>query len=69
VSAWGGGRTTQADDALGVATFQHALKCGMNYADTSPLYGESERRIGCHVSSNSVIHQACSNNSPHVPGE
>ena len=42
----GGGRTTHADDDLGVRTFQHALQRGMNYADTSPLYGESERRIG-----------------------
>jgi aryl-alcohol dehydrogenase-like predicted oxidoreductase len=42
----GGGRTTRADDGLGVRTFQHALQRGINYADTSPLYGESERRIG-----------------------
>lgn len=42
----GGGRTTHADDGLALRTFQYALERGMNYADTSPLYGESERRIG-----------------------
>jgi aryl-alcohol dehydrogenase-like predicted oxidoreductase len=42
----GGGRTTRADDATAIQTFSHALDRGMNYADTSPLYGESERRIG-----------------------
>src|SRR5262249_38389231 len=42
----GGGRTTRADAALGIRTSPHALDRGMNYADTSPLYGESERRIG-----------------------
>jgi aryl-alcohol dehydrogenase-like predicted oxidoreductase len=44
----GGGRTTAADTDESVATIQRALADGMNYVDTSPLYGqgESEARIG-----------------------
>lgn len=33
-------------DAEGVAAVEYALSHGINYIDTSPLYGESERRIG-----------------------
>lgn len=29
-----------------IATVRHALERGIRYVDTSPLYGESERRIG-----------------------
>src|SRR5262245_23903701 len=35
-----------SDDATGVATVKRALEVGINYLDTSPLYKESERRIG-----------------------
>lgn len=34
-----------ADD-LAVATVRRALDAGINYLDTSPLYNESERRVG-----------------------
>lgn len=42
----GGGRTSSADDAQGIATVKYGLESGFNYVDTSPLYGQSERRIG-----------------------
>lgn len=34
------------DDAQSIACVRRALELGINYVDTSPLYGESERRIG-----------------------
>lgn len=41
----GGVRTTD-DDAVSAATVRAAWDGGINYVDTAPLYGESERRIG-----------------------
>lgn len=35
-----------SDDATAHATVRRALEVGINYLDTSPLYGESERRMG-----------------------
>ena len=39
-----GGDDVTDDEA--VETVQRAITLGMNYLDTSPLYGESERRVG-----------------------
>ena len=39
-----GGRNVTDDEAI--ATVQRAIQLGINYIDTSPLYGESERKIG-----------------------
>src|SRR5262249_26032480 len=41
-----GGMRTADEDATAAATVQRAWEQGINYLDTSPLYGESERRIG-----------------------
>jgi D-threo-aldose 1-dehydrogenase len=41
-----GGRRTTDDDNLAAATIHRAWERGINYLDTSPLYAESERRIG-----------------------
>ena len=41
-----GGRRTTDDDNLAAATIREGWQRGINYLDTSPLYGESERRIG-----------------------
>jgi aryl-alcohol dehydrogenase-like predicted oxidoreductase len=41
-----GGRRTADDDQTAVKTVQRAWDQGINYVDTSPLYAESERRIG-----------------------
>jgi aryl-alcohol dehydrogenase-like predicted oxidoreductase len=41
-----GGRRTVDDDRAAVETQRGALKLGINYVDTSPLYAQSERRIG-----------------------
>jgi aryl-alcohol dehydrogenase-like predicted oxidoreductase len=41
----GGGRTTD-DDLAAAMTVQGAIDRGINYIDTSPLYRESERRLG-----------------------
>ncbi len=41
----GGNRTTN-DDGAAAATVRRAVERGINYLDTSPLYGQSERRIG-----------------------
>lgn len=41
----GGRRTVDADDAA-IGTVKEAWDRGINYLDTSPLYAESERRIG-----------------------
>lgn len=38
------GRTV--DDKTAIKTVEAALERGINYIDTSPFYGESERRIG-----------------------
>lgn len=40
------------DDARAVACVHRALELGINYIDTSPLYGESERRIGLALKEN-----------------
>ena len=40
----GYGRTN--DDETAVACVRRSIDLGVNYVDTSPLYGESERRIG-----------------------
>ena len=41
------GRTPEGyDDELAVATVHRALELGLNLIDTSPMYGESQRRIG-----------------------
>src|SRR5579862_4576441 len=41
----GGLRTVNADDAA-IGTVKEAWGQGINYLDTSPLYAESERRVG-----------------------
>jgi aryl-alcohol dehydrogenase-like predicted oxidoreductase len=41
-----GGRRTVDDDRAAVETLRGALGLGINYLDTSPLYAQSERRIG-----------------------
>jgi aryl-alcohol dehydrogenase-like predicted oxidoreductase len=41
-----GGMRTADEDATAAATVQRAWEQGINYLDTSPLYGDSERRIG-----------------------
>lgn len=41
-----GGMRTVDDDDSATATVRHALSVGINYLDTSPLYHQSERRIG-----------------------
>ncbi|MBV9471065.1 MAG: aldo/keto reductase [Abitibacteriaceae bacterium] len=39
-------RGHEVNDKDGIETVRYALEQGINYIDTSPLYGESERRIG-----------------------
>ncbi len=41
-----GGGYQPVSDREGIETVQYALAHDINYIDTSPLYGESERRIG-----------------------
>lgn len=41
-----GGIFGTVGDAEGVAAVEAALELGMNYLDTSPKYGEAERRMG-----------------------
>lgn len=41
-----GGMRTVDDDNSAAATVKRGLERGINYLDTSPLYNESERRIG-----------------------
>src|SRR5579884_1368431 len=41
-----GGLRTADDDAVAVETVRRAIERGVNYLDTSPLYRESERRVG-----------------------
>jgi aryl-alcohol dehydrogenase-like predicted oxidoreductase len=41
-----GGIFGPVGDADGVAAVERALELGMNYLDTSPKYGEAERRMG-----------------------
>ena len=36
----------EEQDAAGVAAVHRGIALGMDYLDTSPLYGESERRVG-----------------------
>ena len=40
------------DDGRAIACVHRALELGINYIDTSPLYGESERRIGLALGEN-----------------
>ncbi len=42
-----GGAVTERDC---VETVEHALESGINFIDTSPLYGDSERRLGIALS-------------------
>ncbi len=46
-----GGMRTTNDDGLAIATVRRAWERGINYLDTSPLYLESERRIGLALQS------------------
>src|SRR3954452_3205638 len=51
--AWlgvGAGESPEAQDATAVAAVHRAIELGMDYLDTSPLYGESERRVGLALS-------------------
>ncbi len=41
-----GGRHAPISDQQAIETVQFALAQGINFIDTSPLYGESQRRIG-----------------------
>jgi aryl-alcohol dehydrogenase-like predicted oxidoreductase len=41
-----GGLHEQVAENDGIETVEYALANGINYIDTSPLYGDSERRIG-----------------------
>jgi len=41
-----GGGYGEVPDQEGIRTVEYALAQGINYIDTSPLYGESEQRIG-----------------------
>ncbi len=41
-----GGIFGPVGDADGVAAVERAFELGMNYLDTSPKYGEAERRMG-----------------------
>jgi aryl-alcohol dehydrogenase-like predicted oxidoreductase len=41
-----GGIFGPVDDAEGVSAVEKALELGINYLDTSPKYGEAERRMG-----------------------
>jgi aryl-alcohol dehydrogenase-like predicted oxidoreductase len=41
-----GGGYGEVSDADAIETVQRAVEWGVNYIDTSPLYGDSERRIG-----------------------
>jgi aryl-alcohol dehydrogenase-like predicted oxidoreductase len=45
-----GGLRTADDDAVAVETVRRAIERGVNYLDTSPLYCESERRVGLALS-------------------
>ncbi len=44
--AWLGAPESAASDDQAVETVRWAIEHGVNYIDTSPAYGESERRIG-----------------------
>ena len=44
--AWLGRTPAGFDDDLAAAAVHRALEAGINLIDTSPLYGESERRVG-----------------------
>jgi aryl-alcohol dehydrogenase-like predicted oxidoreductase len=46
----GGAYGGNVDDANCVETVERALTAGINYIDTSPLYAESERRLGIALS-------------------
>jgi aryl-alcohol dehydrogenase-like predicted oxidoreductase len=41
-----GGLHVEVGEEEAIETVQYAVEQGINYIDTSPLYGESERRIG-----------------------
>ena len=36
----------EVTDKEAIAAVHRAIELGINYLDTSPLYGESERRVG-----------------------
>lgn len=51
--AWLGmipGADRETQDAAAVAAIHRAIELGIDYLDTSPLYGESERRVGLALS-------------------
>src|SRR5437868_1062141 len=51
--AWlgvGAGDSPEAQDSAAAAAVHRAIGLGMDYLDTSPLYGESERRVGLALS-------------------
>ena len=45
---FGGDQSSDADTVEGV---RRAIELGIDYLDTSPLYGESERRVGLALES------------------
>lgn len=46
--AWFG--SSKSSDADAIEGIHHAIELGMNYVDTSPGYGDSERRVGLALS-------------------
>jgi aryl-alcohol dehydrogenase-like predicted oxidoreductase len=51
--AWlgvGAADSPEAQDEAAAAAIHRAIELGMDYLDTSPLYGESERRVGLALS-------------------
>jgi aryl-alcohol dehydrogenase-like predicted oxidoreductase/murein tripeptide amidase MpaA len=46
-----GGRSTEDADAASIATIGRGWVRGINYFDTAPLFGESERRLGLALKS------------------
>jgi len=54
----GHGYTTASSDEDAVAAIERAAELGIAYIDTSPGYGESERRIGLAFKSNPQLRKA-----------
>src|SRR5687767_1991053 len=51
--AWlgvGAGDSLEAGDESAAAAIHRAIELGLDYLDTAPLYGESERRVGLALS-------------------
>src|SRR5206468_3515469 len=46
-----GGRSSEDADAASIATIARGWVRGINYFDTAPLFGESERRLGLALKS------------------